>query len=154
MRINFFLVFSQLLCLNLSNNRLYRLDDLADIVNKVPNLKILNLSQNEVWLCSLTPIDSQCKLFSHVSLCHLAAEDGERAWQTEGSEAGGTLFGGKSVMWTLQEPDWLCQVSLPCRLLPEKYYTQVHKYQAQDFETCTITLLTNNKPSYSQNYRY
>ncbi|XP_051956160.1 nuclear RNA export factor 1-like [Xyrauchen texanus] len=37
-----------LLCLNLSNNRLFRLDDLADIVNKVPNLKILNLSHNEL----------------------------------------------------------------------------------------------------------
>ncbi|XP_051536491.1 nuclear RNA export factor 1-like [Myxocyprinus asiaticus] len=38
----------ELLCLNLSNNRLFRLDDLADIVNKVPNLKILNLSHNEL----------------------------------------------------------------------------------------------------------
>uniref|UniRef100_A0AAR2IY77 Nuclear RNA export factor 1 n=1 Tax=Pygocentrus nattereri TaxID=42514 RepID=A0AAR2IY77_PYGNA len=38
----------ELVCLNLSNNRLYRLDDLADIVNKVPNLKILNLSHNEL----------------------------------------------------------------------------------------------------------
>ncbi|KTF94659.1 hypothetical protein cypCar_00006174 [Cyprinus carpio] len=38
----------ELICLNLSNNRLYRLDDLADIVNKVPNLKILNLSHNEL----------------------------------------------------------------------------------------------------------
>ncbi|XP_073680468.1 nuclear RNA export factor 1 isoform X2 [Garra rufa] len=38
----------ELICLNLSNNRLYRLDDVADIVNKVPNLKILNLSHNEL----------------------------------------------------------------------------------------------------------
>uniref|UniRef100_A0A672Q0E9 Nuclear RNA export factor 1-like n=1 Tax=Sinocyclocheilus grahami TaxID=75366 RepID=A0A672Q0E9_SINGR len=38
----------ELICLNLSNNRLYRLDDLVDIVNKVPNLKILNLSHNEL----------------------------------------------------------------------------------------------------------
>ncbi|XP_051960553.1 nuclear RNA export factor 1-like [Xyrauchen texanus] len=38
----------ELLSLNLSNNRLFRLDDLADIVNKVPNLKILNLSHNEL----------------------------------------------------------------------------------------------------------
>ncbi|XP_067280552.1 nuclear RNA export factor 1 [Pseudorasbora parva] len=38
----------ELVCLNLSNNRLFRLDDLADIVNKVPNLKILNLSHNEL----------------------------------------------------------------------------------------------------------
>ncbi|XP_043077364.1 nuclear RNA export factor 1 isoform X2 [Puntigrus tetrazona] len=38
----------ELICLNLSNNRLFRLDDLADIVNKVPNLKILNLSHNEL----------------------------------------------------------------------------------------------------------
>ncbi|XP_065143130.1 nuclear RNA export factor 1 [Paramisgurnus dabryanus] len=38
----------ELVCLNLSNNRLFRLDDLAEIVNKVPNLKILNLSHNEL----------------------------------------------------------------------------------------------------------
>ncbi|KAK1788165.1 hypothetical protein P4O66_016621, partial [Electrophorus voltai] len=38
----------ELVCLNLSNNRLYKLDDLADVVNKVPNLKILNLSHNEL----------------------------------------------------------------------------------------------------------
>uniref|UniRef100_A0A673HZX1 Nuclear RNA export factor 1-like n=1 Tax=Sinocyclocheilus rhinocerous TaxID=307959 RepID=A0A673HZX1_9TELE len=38
----------ELICLNLSNNRLYRLDDLVDIVNKGPNLKILNLSHNEL----------------------------------------------------------------------------------------------------------
>ncbi|XP_052443717.1 nuclear RNA export factor 1 [Carassius gibelio] len=38
----------ELICLNLSNNRLFRLDDLADIANKVPNLKILNLSHNEL----------------------------------------------------------------------------------------------------------
>ncbi|KAI4877033.1 hypothetical protein NFI96_031991, partial [Prochilodus magdalenae] len=38
----------ELVCLNLSNNRLYKLDDLAEIVNKVRNLKILNLSFNEL----------------------------------------------------------------------------------------------------------
>ncbi|PNJ37921.1 NXF1 isoform 8 [Pongo abelii] len=37
----------ELLSLNLSNNRLYRLDDMSSIVQKVPNLKILNLSGNE-----------------------------------------------------------------------------------------------------------
>ncbi|XP_053505622.1 nuclear RNA export factor 1 [Ictalurus furcatus] len=38
----------ELVCLNLSNNRLYKLDDLADLVAKVPNLKILNLSHNDI----------------------------------------------------------------------------------------------------------
>ncbi|KAI7796490.1 nuclear RNA export factor 1 [Triplophysa rosa] len=38
----------ELVSLNLSNNRLYRLDDLADIVSKIPNLKMLNLSHNEL----------------------------------------------------------------------------------------------------------
>ncbi|XP_076972045.1 nuclear RNA export factor 1 isoform X2 [Tamandua tetradactyla] len=38
----------ELLSLNLSNNRLYRLDDLSNIVQKAPNLKILNLSENEL----------------------------------------------------------------------------------------------------------
>lgn len=38
----------ELTCLNLSNNRIHKLDDLADVVTKVPNLKALNLSQNEL----------------------------------------------------------------------------------------------------------
>ncbi|GAA6108878.1 nuclear RNA export factor 1 [Tachysurus ichikawai] len=38
----------ELVCLNLSNNRLHKLDDLSDLVRKVPNLKILNLSHNEI----------------------------------------------------------------------------------------------------------
>lgn len=42
----------QLLSLNLSNNRLYKLDDMSSIVQKAPNLKILNLSGNEVRIGS------------------------------------------------------------------------------------------------------
>ncbi|XP_055987629.1 nuclear RNA export factor 1 [Sorex fumeus] len=38
----------ELLSLNMSNNRLYRLDEMASIVQKAPNLKILNLSGNEL----------------------------------------------------------------------------------------------------------
>ncbi|XP_038643458.1 nuclear RNA export factor 1 isoform X2 [Scyliorhinus canicula] len=38
----------ELLSLNLGNNRLYRLDDLTDLVTKAPSLKILNLSRNEL----------------------------------------------------------------------------------------------------------
>lgn len=38
----------ELLSLNLSNNRLYRLEDMSSIVQKAPNLKILNLSGNEL----------------------------------------------------------------------------------------------------------
>ncbi|XP_013365494.1 PREDICTED: nuclear RNA export factor 1 isoform X2 [Chinchilla lanigera] len=38
----------ELLSLNLSNNRLYKLDDMSSIVQKAPNLKILNLSGNEL----------------------------------------------------------------------------------------------------------
>lgn len=41
--------------MNLSSNKLYRLDDMSSIVQKAPNLKILNLSGNgvriETWLC-------------------------------------------------------------------------------------------------------
>lgn len=40
----------ELLSLNLSNNRLYKLDDMSSIVQKAPNLKTLNLSGNEVRL--------------------------------------------------------------------------------------------------------
>uniref|UniRef100_A0A670YRF3 Nuclear RNA export factor 1 n=1 Tax=Pseudonaja textilis TaxID=8673 RepID=A0A670YRF3_PSETE len=38
----------ELLSLNLSNNKLYRLDDLAGLHRKAPNLKILNLSCNQL----------------------------------------------------------------------------------------------------------
>ncbi|KFO29430.1 Nuclear RNA export factor 1 [Fukomys damarensis] len=38
----------ELLSLNLSNNRLYKLEDMSSIVQKAPNLKILNLSGNEL----------------------------------------------------------------------------------------------------------
>ncbi|XP_017263959.1 nuclear RNA export factor 1 isoform X2 [Kryptolebias marmoratus] len=38
----------ELACLNLSNNRIHKLDDLADLVTKAPNLKALNLSHNEL----------------------------------------------------------------------------------------------------------
>uniref|UniRef100_A0A8C4SED0 Nuclear RNA export factor 1 n=1 Tax=Erpetoichthys calabaricus TaxID=27687 RepID=A0A8C4SED0_ERPCA len=38
----------ELLSLNISNNRLYKLSNLTDLVGKAPNLKILNLSQNEL----------------------------------------------------------------------------------------------------------
>uniref|UniRef100_A0A6Q2ZBE9 Nuclear RNA export factor 1 n=1 Tax=Esox lucius TaxID=8010 RepID=A0A6Q2ZBE9_ESOLU len=40
--------FPQLVCLNLSNNKLFRLEYLSELVSKVPNLKILNLSHNEL----------------------------------------------------------------------------------------------------------
>ncbi|XP_010868946.2 nuclear RNA export factor 1 [Esox lucius] len=38
----------ELVCLNLSNNKLFRLEYLSELVSKVPNLKILNLSHNEL----------------------------------------------------------------------------------------------------------
>ncbi|XP_023562769.1 nuclear RNA export factor 1 [Octodon degus] len=38
----------ELLSLNLSSNRLYKLDDMSGIVQKAPSLKILNLSGNEL----------------------------------------------------------------------------------------------------------
>ncbi|KAL0994103.1 hypothetical protein UPYG_G00117800 [Umbra pygmaea] len=38
----------ELVCLNLSNNKLFRLDYLSELVSKVPHLKILNLSHNEL----------------------------------------------------------------------------------------------------------
>ncbi|EHB02104.1 Nuclear RNA export factor 1 [Heterocephalus glaber] len=38
----------ELLSLNLSNNRLYKLDDMSSIMQKAPNLKTLNLSGNEL----------------------------------------------------------------------------------------------------------
>lgn len=45
---NVFTFSCQLNCLNLSNNRIHKLDELADLVTKVPQLKTLNLSHNEV----------------------------------------------------------------------------------------------------------
>ncbi|TEA32699.1 hypothetical protein DBR06_SOUSAS116110001, partial [Sousa chinensis] len=44
--------FPELLSLNLSNNKLYQLDGLSDIIQMAPTVKILNLSKNEltsVW---------------------------------------------------------------------------------------------------------
>ncbi|XP_046903059.1 nuclear RNA export factor 1 isoform X2 [Hypomesus transpacificus] len=38
----------ELVCLNLSNNRLHKLDEVAELVSKAPNLKTLNLSHNEL----------------------------------------------------------------------------------------------------------
>uniref|UniRef100_A0A8C1C2G6 Nuclear RNA export factor 1 n=1 Tax=Cyprinus carpio carpio TaxID=630221 RepID=A0A8C1C2G6_CYPCA len=38
----------ELLCLNLSNNKLCKLTDIAELVNKAPNLQSLNLSHNEL----------------------------------------------------------------------------------------------------------
>lgn len=46
------LSFYQLTCLNLSNNRIHKLDELAELVTKVPNLKTLDLSHNEVRLAA------------------------------------------------------------------------------------------------------
>ena len=43
----------QLTCLNLSNNRIHKLDELSELVSKVPNLKTLNLSHNEVRRAAL-----------------------------------------------------------------------------------------------------
>ena len=40
--------FSQLQSLNLSSNKLYRLDDLSELAQKAAGLKILDLSRNEV----------------------------------------------------------------------------------------------------------
>ncbi|XP_037117007.1 nuclear RNA export factor 1 isoform X1 [Syngnathus acus] len=40
----------ELTSLNLSNNRLHKLDDLSELTTKVPNLKSLNLSHNELKL--------------------------------------------------------------------------------------------------------
>lgn len=43
----------QLTSLNLSNNRIHKLDDLTELVTKVPHLKTLNLSNNEVKCLNL-----------------------------------------------------------------------------------------------------
>lgn len=42
----------QLTSLNLSNNRIHKLDELAELVTKVPHLKTLNLSHNEVKMAA------------------------------------------------------------------------------------------------------
>ncbi|XP_012923879.2 nuclear RNA export factor 2 isoform X2 [Heterocephalus glaber] len=49
--------FPELLSLNLGNNRLYQLDGLANIVEKAPQVKILNLSKNELKsICELDKV--------------------------------------------------------------------------------------------------
>lgn len=61
---------SQLLCLDLSNNKLFRLTDLADLVKKTPRLKALNLSHNEV---RSTPIVFDVGMFLFCTLLFLFA---------------------------------------------------------------------------------
>lgn len=53
----------QLSCLNLSNNRMHKLDDLADLVTKAPHLKTLNLSNNEVKLASPINLDDSKEMW-------------------------------------------------------------------------------------------
>ncbi|XP_053435588.1 nuclear RNA export factor 2-like [Nycticebus coucang] len=49
--------FPELLSLNLCNNNLYHLDGLSDIIDKAPDVKILNLSRNELEsLCELAKV--------------------------------------------------------------------------------------------------
>lgn len=84
---------SQLVCLNLSNNRLYKLDDLADLVAKVPNLKILNLSHNDVWSFVFNYVQSCSVFLVHVVTSLFVADKvGERVGQAEGAEAGGVVI--------------------------------------------------------------
>lgn len=45
--------------LNLSSNKLYRLDGLSDIIQMVPMVKILNLSKNEVRRGSQVKVESR-----------------------------------------------------------------------------------------------
>lgn len=45
--------------LNLSSNKLYRLDGLSDIIQMVPTVKILNLSKNEVRRGSQVKVESR-----------------------------------------------------------------------------------------------
>lgn len=116
----FFLTVScQLNCLNLSNNRIHKLDELADLVAKVPQLKTLNLSHNEVALVFLL-------LFSNDTLLHLcclhrnspvaplwifSVEVWSRAGQDKRPEAGGAVAEQESSLWPLQGSSLLHQVS-------------------------------------------
>lgn len=54
----------QLTCLNLSNNRIHKLDEFAELVTKVPHLKTLNLSHNEVGLVFICWYKNDCELDS------------------------------------------------------------------------------------------
>lgn len=87
--------------LNLSNNKLYRLDDLSNVVQKAPNLKILNLSGNEVrwraWLCSEGGVGGQRVL---------TAGDRGRAFQSRGGlrGAGGHEWGSSWLPTRLFPP--------------------------------------------------
>lgn len=56
----------QLSCLNLSNNCMHKLDDLADLVTKAPHLKTLNLSNNEVKLASPINLDDSKEMWVDV----------------------------------------------------------------------------------------
>ncbi|KAF5900250.1 inositol-trisphosphate 3-kinase B-like, partial [Clarias magur] len=59
----------QLTGLNLSNNKLFKLDDLTELVNIAPNLRTLNLSHNEDGHSLPAPIGFDVELHTTVPSC-------------------------------------------------------------------------------------
>lgn len=90
---------NQLTCLNLSNNRIHKLDELAELVTKVPNLKTLNLSHNEVNYCLVrvenNKLPSACSTFtsSHplLFICDCPVEVRPGVGQGKRPEVGGAV---------------------------------------------------------------
>lgn len=113
----------QLTCLNLSNNRIHKLDELAELVTKVPHLKNLNLSHNEVKVGSSLlsfikraitrqQMDTWLDLFfdhSHFNL-YCLAEVWPGAGQVERPEACGAVAEQKPSLWPLQGSGVIHQV--------------------------------------------
>lgn len=117
----------QLTCLNLSNNRIHKLDELAELITKVPHLKTLNLSHNEVktvWLLSwwmitwhewgggseVGPLSPGYPGCPHTNLC-CPAEVRPRAGQDKRPEAGGAVAEQEPPVWPLQRSGLIHQVS-------------------------------------------
>lgn len=102
----------QLTGLNLSNNRIHKLDELAELVTKVPHLKTLNLSHNEVRL-TRHELNPEHDLFldpPHTSL-YCLAEVWPGAGQVERPETGRAVAEQESSVWPLQGPGVIHQVS-------------------------------------------
>lgn len=104
----------QLQSLNLSSNKLYRLDDLAELAQKAAGLKILDLSRNEV---GAAPRPLHAPLFAPSppppsSPCRAAAEIGTGPGQSEGAQAGRALAGRQPPVRRFPGPGYLRQVSV------------------------------------------
>lgn len=105
-------LFLQLQSLNLSSNKLYRLDDLSELAQKAAGLKILDLSRNEVGAAPDPLRTPPLRALTAPLPSPAAAEVGTGAGQSEGAQAGRALAGRQPAVRHFPGPVYLRQVSV------------------------------------------